>query len=196
MTRAAGHHRQIATMLAWEFWACGWAWILSAPLLAMSLPCLIFVAISWRDPDISTWGSRRPISISSLLDVTHHAGSKRAVRGGKATAPLHAARLEFLDRFHAHGMRHGYGIRSVRHHGAELERTIRCRLARIGTQPAGRCPGRLVPCDVVVDVQFNRPAGPRVRREPLRCWGSPLSCGDRPTNRGWILSPTWAIGTF
>ena len=49
MKPAAGHHRQIAATLAWEFWACGWAWIVSAPLLAMSLPCLIFVAITWPE---------------------------------------------------------------------------------------------------------------------------------------------------
>jgi hypothetical protein len=50
MKGAASHHRQIATTLAWEFWACGWDRIVWAPLVAMALPCLIFVAISWRDP--------------------------------------------------------------------------------------------------------------------------------------------------
>jgi len=49
MNRAADHHRQMAMALAWEFWACGWLWIVSAPLLAMSLPCLIFVAITWPE---------------------------------------------------------------------------------------------------------------------------------------------------
>mgnify|MGYP001297495933 CR=1 FL=1 len=54
MTRAAGHHRQIANgqiamALGWEFWACGCVWIVAAPLMAMSLPCLIFVAITWPE---------------------------------------------------------------------------------------------------------------------------------------------------
>ncbi len=48
MKTATSGNREIALALAWEFWTCGWAWIVSAPLLAMVLPGFIFTSLGWQ----------------------------------------------------------------------------------------------------------------------------------------------------